>query len=109
MFKKQKSNKYIKSLYVQVEEDVKEEAEQIELRKKYWEQNIDPDKVIVEKSNMVKFFVNHGVSLVKTIAQILMIGLAAVGILALIYPVPRAEIFRVFEIIFIEVRMLVFR
>lgn len=55
------------------------------------------DVVIVEKSNMVKFFVRTCAALIRTVAALTVTGLAFVGLAALIYPGPRHEIGVIFQ------------
>lgn len=71
-----------------IEERREFEKEQASLKAKH---HIETDKVIVEKSNMVKFTVKTLSGLVKTGASILLCGLALLGLMALVYPGPRQE------------------
>lgn len=75
--------------------------EQEELKEKH---KLDTDKIIVEKSNMAKFTVKTFVALVKTAAAILVYVLAAVGLLAMIYPSPRRELMTVGETIYLQLQ-----
>jgi len=52
----------------------------------------EEDKIIIEKSNMLKFFINKMEALISLIVYIVMCGLAVIGLAALIYPAPRQEI-----------------
>lgn len=77
-----------------LKEEAEQEAEQIKLRKKH---NITQDDIlIVEKSNVYKFTVKLLISIIKTIAAILLIVLAAIGLTTIIYPNIREEFFVVF-------------
>lgn len=58
---------------------------------------VDKDVVIVEKSNMVKFFVRTIAALIRTMAALAVTGFAFIGLAALVYPEPRREIVIVFE------------
>lgn len=58
---------------------------------------IDEDVVIVEKSNMVKFFVRTCAALIRTTAALAVAGFAFTGLAALVYPEPRREIIIIFE------------
>ena len=53
----------------------------------------DENIVVVEKSNTLKFLIRITVLLLKTAAWILLIILAAVGILCLVYPETRRALF----------------
>lgn len=52
----------------------------------------DENVVIIEKSNMVKFLIRTCGNIVHVMAAILICGLAFIGLTALIYPGPRAEL-----------------
>lgn len=82
----------------QLGEAIKEAEHQEELRKKYKVE--DKNVKVVEKTNMGKFIIRTLILTIKTIASILLVVLAAIGIVALYYPVPRAEIIKIFEMIF---------
>lgn len=88
-----------------IEQMEKEEAfsrEQGRLHRKH--DDIDPDTVIVEKSNTVKFTLTFLRSVVKTVAAAMLILLAAIGLIALIYPDVRAELVQVAIETFDEIR-----
>ena len=72
----------------------KEEAykqEQDRLKKKHDIE--EPGVVIVEKNNMGKFTIRLCIRLTKLLASIALLILAAIGILALVYPNVRQELF----------------
>lgn len=76
-----------------IREEEEREEEQQKLRKKH---SIEEDNVvIVEKSNVYKFTVKTLIALIKTVASILLITLAVVGLYTLIYPSIRIEFFSV--------------
>ena len=64
--------------------------------------DIDENKVIVEKSNTIKFVLSFLRASIKTIATIILVSLAAIGIITLIYPEIRAEFIEVILNIFNE-------
>lgn len=64
--------------------------------------DIDENKVIVEKSNTIKFVLSFLRASIKTIAAIILVFLAAIGIITLIYPEIRAEFIEVILNIFNE-------
>ena len=67
--------------------------EQRKLHRKHKE--VDQDTVIVEKTNMLKFLLAYFRGIVKALTGILLILLAAIGILAMLYPGPRNEVIKV--------------
>ena len=64
--------------------------------------DIDENKVIVEKSNTIKFVLSFLRASIKTIATIILVSLATIGIITLIYPEIRAEFIEVILNIFNE-------
>lgn len=64
--------------------------------------DIDENKVIVEKSNTIKFILSFLRASIKTIATIILVSLATIGIITLIYPEIRAEFIEVILNIFNE-------
>ncbi len=63
------------------------------LKKKY---KVATDKVlVVEKSNMLKFSVNTLVKVVRLLLNILLFILASIGLLALVYPEPREDLYKI--------------
>ena len=57
----------------------------------------DPDVVIVEKNNMAKFTIKTLISVLRTTANILLVLLAIIGVLALIYPETRAGLLEIWK------------
>lgn len=58
--------------------------------------HIDNENVIVvEKSNTIKFLIKVVSNTVHIMATIILIGLAIVGLAALLYPEPRGELFAI--------------
>ena len=51
--------------------------------------------VVVEKTNTIKFLVKAAGNTVHVIAAVILIGLAIVGLAALLYPEPRSELFTI--------------
>ncbi|WP_346663757.1 hypothetical protein [uncultured Merdimonas sp.] len=82
-------SKYKKRLVQEVIDKKAFEAKQEQLKEKY--QVAEENKIIVEKSNMIKFLIRTAGAVVRVCAGGAVLILAAVGILALIYPGPRRE------------------
>lgn len=78
-------SKYKKSLVSKIQEQKVEEKKQIELKSKHGIE-ADANVVVVEKSNMVKFFISAGATVVRSAAQIIILVLAVIGLMTLIYP-----------------------
>lgn len=89
--------------------EIKEEKafnkKQDRLHEKYEE--IDEDKVIVETSNMTKFLLSFLKALLKTVIGIVVIILTTIGILTLIYPDSRAELFNIITGILNDIKMMI--
>ena len=81
-------SKFNTSLVKEVKEEEAFNSKQSRLKEKY---NVaDKDVIVVERNNLIKFFV-------KTIA--------AVGIIALVYPIPRKEVISVFHEALMQLKM----
>lgn len=78
-----------------IKEEIKKQEEfkvkQQKLHDKH--KNIDSDVVIVEKSSLVKFLIKLTISIFKTLLAIMSVLLCAVGVISLIYPNIRKELF----------------
>lgn len=80
-------------LFQRVEQEKAERKQQEVLHEKY---HIDqPDTVVVEKSNMVKWSIRTVGAIVRTLATILLCCLASIGLTALVYESTRLELVRV--------------
>ena len=73
--------KFKKTFVPDIQAKIDFEKEQEELKQKH---NLETDKVVVEKSNMVKFTVNTVKEIIRTLASILVFILAAIGLVACI-------------------------
>lgn len=81
-----------KGLIQEYEEQLREEAAQEKLREKY---DVPDNVKIVEKKTTLQFIVRTAGVIIRTAFGALMIVLAAAGLIAIIYPQPRAELFSV--------------
>ena len=87
--------KYKRKLVADIEKQKTEEKIQFDLKDKY---NIqDPDVVVVEKSNMIKFLIHLLTSLLRLLCVLAVFCLAVCGLLALVYPEPRTALIQVFS------------
>ncbi len=98
------ANKFKKGFVTEFKHKRLQEQEENRIRKKH---NITDNIVVVEKSNTFKFIIRVIVLLLKTAAWISLIILAAVGILCLIYPETRNELFQILNEIFDETNQLI--
>lgn len=89
-----------KGLVREVEEKREAEKRQRELRKKH---NIDDGVIVVEKNNSIKFVTKLIISAAKTICAIGIVLLGAIGLISVIYPNVRMELFKVLNEIINEV------
>ena len=89
-----------KGLIQEYEEQLQEEANQEKLREKY---DVPDENVkIVEKKTTLQFLVRTAGVIIRTIFGAALIALAAAGLIAMIYPAPRAELLVVWKTILEE-------
>ena len=80
----EKMSKFQNGFVSKIEEKKIFEEKQNDLKEKY---NINAqDVIIVEKNNVIKFFVKVMISFIKTVATISILVLAAIGLLTVVYP-----------------------
>lgn len=87
------ANRFKTGFVREFNEKQRQKAEEDKIRKKH---NItDENVVVVEKTNLLKFIVRVLLLIIKTAAWILLIVLAAVGIICLLYPETRSALFSI--------------
>lgn len=86
----------------EAKKSIRQEKEQKRLHEKH--DISDPDTVIVEKSNMVKFLIRCLSWILRIAATFIMFVLAAAGLITLLYPDVRSEFLIVFTTIVDEIR-----
>lgn len=79
-----------KGLALEVEEEIKEQEDQKRLHEKHGIK--DNNIKIVEKSSAYRVVF----TIIRVLAEIVLISLAAVGVIALIYKAPRMELLNIF-------------
>lgn len=90
-------------LYQQYSADQREKEDQHKLQEKY---NIEDESIkIVEKSNMFKYFVRLVGLLITWAARITLFVLAGVGLIAIIYPSSRFELFLILQDIIQQIKI----
>ena len=62
--------------------------------------------MIVEKNNMIKFFIRVIGGVIRIAATIIILLLAAIGLLTLLYPEIRVELVAVLQDIYNQIRMM---
>ena len=67
---------------------IEKHAEQKKLHAKY---NIEENVVIKETPNMTKFFIKYSVGMIRILISIMVVILAAIGIITIAYPELREE------------------
>ena len=75
------------------EEAFREKQEKLKAKHDIEDENV----VVVEKTNFAKFSVTILIRLIKLIATILILALAAIGLTALLYPECRMALFSIFN------------
>lgn len=95
-------SKFKKKLVQDIKQEKEDAIKQESLRKQHGIQ--DKDIIIVEKNNIVKFTVQQIIAFIKFIATILILALACIGVLSLIYPNIRNELFTIFMQYYISLK-----
>lgn len=71
------------------------QEEQRRIKSKY---NITDENIkVIEKSNTIKFLLKHLIRFIKTMLTVIIIILAACGLIALLYPGPHKELMIIFK------------
>lgn len=84
-------SKFKKKLVQDIRNEQETAIKQESLRKQHGIQ--DDHVIVVEKNNMVKFTVRQITAIIKFCATAILLSLAAIGLLSLIYPNIRNELF----------------
>lgn len=93
--------KFKKGFVAEYEDKLQDEQNQDELRKKH---GIEDENVrVVEKSSLIKFLIRTLGRIIRVMASIVFVLLVAVGVIALIYPQPRAAVWEVGQEIYLQV------
>ena len=95
------SNKFSTGLVREHREEREEQRRQELLKEKY---DIREDIVVVEKSNTFKFIVRVLIRFVKTVALILLMLLAFIGLMGILFPDSRAELWNIAVEIYAQVQ-----
>lgn len=97
-----KANKFKTGFAAAARKELEREEEQKRLHEKH---NIaDENMLIVEKDNTFKFTVRMAGRLIRFVATVIVLVLATLGIISLLYPEVRMELFRVLMSIYDQAR-----
>lgn len=96
--------KYKNKLVADIKEEHRFEEEQNALKDKHGIEN--PDVIVVEKTNMLKFLIRSFGILVRVVASIIILVLATIGVITLIYPDLRLGLLETFNSIFTQFQFL---
>lgn len=80
------------SLMRQVSKEHKDEEKQKKLHRKYKKEHLPDQAIIIEKNNMTKFLLTLSGNIIRITAQIIILILAALGLIALVYPQCRFQL-----------------
>lgn len=86
--------KYKRGLVSEIRKDLAREKKQEQLHKKY---HVNEDTLIVEKSNLMKFLICSIAGVVRIAALVLLLFLAAVGLMAILYPDTRTGLYEIYQ------------
>ena len=94
-------SKYKKGLVADIQKKKKFEKEQQHLKIKH---HIQDDKIVIEKSNMVKFTIRTLSGIIRVVAAIMVCSLAVIGLERLVYPEPRADLLKIADNILLQLQ-----
>lgn len=78
-----------------IREEQEKQQEQQELREKYSVKENTENIMIVEKSNMGKFFVRTIATVIRLFFRIISVFFSFIGLAAIVYPVPRNALYEI--------------
>lgn len=94
--------RYKKGLVQDIQEKKDFQKEQEILKKKHHMEQ--EERVVVEKSNMLKFLIRACGSIIRIAATIAILALAVAGTAALIYPGPRNELIHMWREVYVQLQ-----
>lgn len=86
--------KFKNTFVKEIRKEQERAREQERLRSKH---HVEEDILIVEKTNMVKFLIRLSGRIIRVLLTVAIFLLATVGLMSLVYPEVRAELFLVFS------------
>jgi hypothetical protein len=84
-----------KKLVAGIKEEIQFEESQKNLKEKHHIE--DPNVVVIERNNFIKFFIQTGARILRMIATIVLLFLAVIGLITFIYPSLRSDLFLIIK------------
>lgn len=79
-----------KKLVAEIKEEIQFEENQKNLKEKYHIE--DPNVVVIEKNNFIKFFIQTGARILRMTATIVLLFFSVIGLVTLVYPSLRSDL-----------------
>ena len=84
-----------KKLVAGIKEEIQFEESQKNLKEKHHIE--DPNVVVMERNNFIKFFIQTGARILRMIATIVLLFLAVIGLITFVYPSLRSDLFLIIK------------
>ena len=84
-----------KKLVAGIKVEIQFEESQKNLKEKHHIE--DPNVVVIERNNFIKFFIQTGARILRMIATIVLLFLAVIGLITFIYPSLRSDLFLIIK------------
>lgn len=84
-----------KKLVAGIKEEIQFEESQKNLKEKHHIE--DPNVVVIERNNFIKFFIQTGARILRIIATIVLLFLAVIGLITFVYPSLRSDLFLIIK------------
>lgn len=79
-----------KKLVAEIKEEIQFKENQKNLKEKHHIE--DPNVVVIEKNNFIKFFIQTGARILRMTATIVLLFLSVIGLVTLVYPSLRSDL-----------------
>ena len=84
-----------KKLVAGIKEEIQFEESQKNLKEKHHIE--DPNVVVIERNNFIKFFIQTGARILRMIATIVLLFLAVIGLITFVYPSLLSDLFLIIK------------
>ena len=84
-----------KKLVAGIKEEIQFEESEKNLKEKHHIE--DPNVVVIERNNFIKFFIQTGARILRIIATIVLLFLAVIGLITFVYPSLRSDLFLIIK------------
>lgn len=84
-----------KKLVAGIKEEIQFGESQKNLKEKHHIE--DPNVVVIERNNFIKFFIQTGARILRMIATIVLLFLAVIGLITFVYPSLRSDLFLIIK------------